>query len=598
MPKVRKIDADTKKWIRTPADEKAAAAGMVFDGERGQWVCDWIETNCCLYEGDRAGMPLALYPAQRDYLMRKYGWIRWSDEWNAWIRRFTHTAYWAAKKNGKSPLCAAENLYLLSADGEEGQKVYQMANTGKQARIAQLHAVNMVRKSPALVADCRINGTTLDIFHEPSNSKIEVVTGNDRRGADAKHGYNGSVSVDEMHVVTRPMMDAVGRAGISRKQPLQSSYSTAGTDPSSVGFERCQYGRQVNSGERDDPHFLHVEYTADEKVTDADIDTRIEALGKAANPAWNVLVKPSEFLADWQRSKGDPRKVAIFKQERLSIWVGSSSPWLDRRGWDQGKRKFTLADLRGRECFLGFDAARKLDMSAAVFVFPWPEDGRECIRLWPMFWLPEDTAKERDHLFPFQSWAARGDLILTPGGTTDYSLVKADIRDAIRTNDLKVRELAYDERYANEITQALHEGEQLGPTVEPGVVRSRKVVRQGIMFLTGPACEFERRVKAGHVQHPGNAVMDWQIGHCQVVRDRNQNIAPQKPDGNTGKNIDGIAGTLNAMTGVMEMKPPSVYERRGLATIGEDSKPAPAKPNPESTPLVVFGDEDDDDDTW
>lgn len=549
------LDTDTKDWIRTAADDMAAESGMVFDGERGLWVCEWIEANCCLYEGDRAGELIELYPAQRDYLMRKYGWIRWSDEWGCWVRRFTHAAYWAAKKNGKSPMCAAENLYLLSADGEEGQKVYQMANTGKQARIAQLHAVQMVRKSPALSDDCKINGTTLDIFHEPTNSKIEVVTGNDRRGADSKHGYNGSVSVDEMHVVTRPMMDAIGRAGISRRQPLQSSYSTAGTDPSSVGFERCQYGRQVNSGERHDPHFLHVEYTADEKATDAEIDERIEEFGRAANPAWGTLIKPSEFRADWERSKGDPRKVAIFRQERLSMWVGSSSPWLDARGWDKGKREYTLADLRGRECFLGFDAARKLDMTAAVFVFPWPEDGADAVRLWPIFWLPEETAKERDHLFPFQSWARDGDLTLTPGGTMDYSTVKADLRAAINDNELRVLDLGYDPYYANEITQALHEGESIGDAHEDGVVAKRTEVKQGIMTLTGPACEFERRVKAGLVQHPGNAVMSWQVGHCQVKRDRNQNIAPAKPDGNTGKNIDGIAAALNAMPALVAHAP-------------------------------------------
>lgn len=546
------IDADTRAWIKTIADEEAAASGMVFDAERGEFVCDWIEENCCLYEGDRAGELMRLYPAQREFLMRLFSWVQWSDEWGQYVRRFTKAAYWAAKKNGKSPLAAAVNLYLLCADGEPGNKVYMMANTGKQARIAQLHAVNMVRKSPAFEQDCKVNGTTLDIEHLPSTSKIEVVTGNDRRGADSKHGYNGSVCIDEMHVVTRPMMDAVGRAGISRREPLQISFSTAGTDPSSVGYERCQYGRQVNSGERHDPHFLHVEYTADEKATDADIDEHLEEYGRAANPAWGTLIKPSEFRADWQATKGDPRKVAIFRQERLSMWVGSSSPWLDARGWDKGRRPFTIADLAGRDCFLGLDMARKLDMCAAIFLFPWPEDGPDCIRLWSMFWLPEETAKERDHLFPFQSWARDGHLTLTPGGTVDYSAVKADLRAAIRGNNLRVRKLLYDPYYANEITQQLHEGESIGSESEPGVVSERQEVRQGIMSITGPACEFERLVRAGSVGHAGNAVMDWQVKHCQVKRDRNQNIAPKKPDGNTGKNIDGIAAALNAMAGIIE----------------------------------------------
>lgn len=563
------IDRETRRWLRTPADEKAARAGMRFDGERGQFVCDWIEKYCCLYEGDCAGQPLTLYPAQREFLMRLFGWARWSDEWNAWVRRFTNGGLWMAKKNGKSPLAAAHNLYLLCGDNEPGQKVYMMAHDGQQARIAQMHAINMVNQSPLLKNECKINNTTLQIEHLPSKSFLQVVTGDNKRAADSKHGYNGSVTIDEMHVVTRPMMDAVGRAGISRKEPLQVSFSTAGTDPSSVGFQRCQYGRQVNSGERADPHYLHVEYAAPQKATAAEIESNLDKYGKAANPSWGALVKPSEFRADWQRSKAEPRSVAIFMQERLDIWVGSVSRWLDQAAWERSARTYTLADLAGRDCYLGFDAARKLDMNAAVFVFPWPEDGAECLRIWPIFWLPEQTAKERDHLFPFQSWGLSGDLTITPGGTMDYSRVKNDIRAAITTHGLNVLCMYYDEHYANEISQALHEGEQLGPTVVKGVVAERKEVSQGIMTMTSMACDFERRLKAGMIQHPDNQVMNWQVGHCEVRRDRLNNIAPEKPHPSSAKNIDGVAALLDGMAGVLEPteSPITVYETRRLDVI-------------------------------
>ena len=94
-------------------------------------ACDWIEQHCCLYEGEQAGQPLRLYGAQRAFLMRLYGWVRWSDEWKQWIRRFTHATFLAPKKQGKSPLCAANNLYLLCGDGEKGQHVYQAAANGQ-----------------------------------------------------------------------------------------------------------------------------------------------------------------------------------------------------------------------------------------------------------------------------------------------------------------------------------------------------------------------------------------------------------------------------------------------------------------------------------
>lgn len=536
------IDRETKNWIKNAADEKAAAAGMRFDRERGEFVCNWIEGYCCLYEGAQAGQPMTLYPAQREFFMRLHGWVYWSEEWGEWIRRFTHAGEWKAKKNGKSPEAAAHNLYMLCGDNEPGQKVYMMAHDGQQARIAQMHAINMVEQSPALAADCTVNKTTLQIAHRPSKSVLQIVTGDNKRGADSKHGYNGSVTIDEMHVVTRPMMEAVGRAGISRKEPLQVSFSTAGTDPSSVGFERCKYGRQVNRGERDDPHYLHVEYAAPQDATAADIDANLDEYGKVANPAWGHLVKPSEFRADWQRSKAEPRKVAIFMQERLNIWVGSKSRWLDLAGWGKGRRSYTLADMRGRTCVIGLDLSRTRDMTAAPFLFPWDEDGGECVRTWPLFWLPQKRADDLDHLYPFKSWAADGHLTLTPGDVVDYGRVEADIVAAVEANDLAVRGIYFDQWNAEEITQRLADR----------LCCERVAVRQGFHTLSGVSKEYERRVIAGLIQHPGNPVLDWQAGHVEVRTDPNRNIMPHKPESSTGKTIDGIAGSVNAMVGIVE----------------------------------------------
>src|SRR5581483_10369414 len=265
-----------------------------------------------------------------------------------------------------------------------------------------------------------------------------------------------------------------------------------------------------NRGERHDPHFLHVEYAAPkDNPTDAEIDANLDAWGAAANPAWGDLVKPSEFRADWQRSKGKPREVARFKQYRLNLWVGSTNPWLDAAGWERGRRDFGPADLAGRGCLLGLDLSRTRDMTAAALLFPWPEDGPECLRLWPLFWLPEDTARERDHLFPFRSWAAGGHLTLTPGGVVDYAAVKADLRAFAAAHRLDVLGLYFDAHYAEEITQQLADGERLGAEAAPGFGCPRVAVAQTLMVLSPLCKEFERRVSAGQVHHPGNPVMTW-----------------------------------------------------------------------------------------
>lgn len=536
------IDRITRSWIRNRSDEVAAESGCQFDRERGQFVCDWIESYCCLYEGSRAGETLTLMPYQRDFLMRLFGWVRWSDEWAQWVRRFNRAALWCPKKNGKSPLLAAVGLYLMCGDGEQGQKVYTAAKNGDQAKIAQRHAFAMVEQSPLLRADCKLNKSTLQITHTPTRSAMLILTGDDSRGAKAKEGINGSVLIDECHVFDREMHERTSRAGISRKEPLNLSVSTSGDDPSSYGHERCEYGRQVNAGSRDDPAFLHVEYAAPQDVRDSDIDERLDDLGATANPAWGVLVKPTEFRSDWQVSKGNPREVARFKQYRLNLWIGSTNQWLDLVGWEKGKRQYTLADLAGRECFVGLDLSRTRDMTACVWLFPWPEDGPECVRVWPQFWLPERMAAARDHLFPFRSWSRSGDLNLTPGDVVDYSQVEDDIATVANANGLAVQALYFDQHYAEELTQRL--SERIGC--------NRIAVPQTLMGLTALAKEWERRIAAGQIQHPGNAVMSWQVGHVEVLADRNQNIRPVKPNAATGKSIDGIMAALDAMAGVIE----------------------------------------------
>lgn len=579
-------DRDTRNWFRTAADEKAARDGCRFDPEAGKQVCEWIESYCHLYEGDRAGEPIHLYPAQREFVMRLFGWRRWTREnGSGWIRRFTRASLWMPKKNGKSPLLAAIGLYLMCGDDEPGNKVYVAAKNGDQAKIAQRHAFAMVEQSPALAADCKLNRSTLQITHLPTRSAMLILTGDDSRGAKAKEGINGSILIDECHVFDREMHERTSRAGISRREPLNLSVSTAGDDPSSYGYERCQYGRQVNTGERDDPNFLHVEYSAPEKVLDSEIDERLDELGKSANPAWGHLIKPSEFRSDWQSSKGNPREVARFKQYRLNVWVGSTNQWLDVAGWEKGKREFGLEDLRGRDCFLGLDLSRTRDMTAAVFLFPWPEDGDECIRVWPLFWLPEKIAKERDHLFPFRSWSKAGHIELSPGDVVDYKAVEDGICQTADSFDFRMRGLYFDQHYAEEITQRL--AERLGMATS-----ERVAVRQSLMFLSPLAKEWERRISCGMVHHADNAVMDWQVGHVEVWADRNQNIRPVKPESATGKSIDGIMAALDGMAGIVSnTSGPSVYESRGLDEIGAPER-QPVSSGPGAS--WVGGDDDDD----
>ena len=85
-------------WIRNNADEIAQAAGYFMDEARGEHICNFIESNLCLYEGDYAGKPVRLMDWQIDLFYRLFGWVTYSEFYGRDIRRFRIASCWLPKK--------------------------------------------------------------------------------------------------------------------------------------------------------------------------------------------------------------------------------------------------------------------------------------------------------------------------------------------------------------------------------------------------------------------------------------------------------------------------------------------------------------------
>lgn len=535
-------DRVTRQWVRNVADERAAASGCRFDEERAEHAVRWIQQTCHLYEGEFAGQLMELRDWQDEVTRRLFGWVRHSEDWGREVRRFRRASVWVPKKNKKSPTLAAWGLYLLCGDGEMGQKVYSVAKDGKQAMISHTHALEMVRRSPQLSAECQVNKSTGQITHQPTSSFYKVVAGDNPQ---SQEGLNGSLMVDETHVVDRRLMKILRGAGISRSEPLHIEVSTAGSNPDGYGKERYDYGRKVESGEFEDEQLLFVSYSAPQDLADADLEADPVKWGKAANPAWGHTIKPAEFLQDYQTAKVSLSDLADFKMYRLNVWQQSASPWLREADWAACRRDFTEADLEGQDCWAGLDLSKTRDMTALVLAFRGEEP--ESWRLLPYFWLPEETARKLNHLAPFLAWARAGHLALTPGSAVDYGFIRAAFRRlAARFN---IRELAYDKTYADETTQALEQGvmDDKGGTVEEGTGVSRIEFPQTITAFAGPTADFERLVITGRLEHSGHPILTWQAGHVQVRTDANCNKRPVKPRPDDHRKIDGVVAGIMAL---------------------------------------------------
>ncbi len=603
------VTAETAAWIRNPGDESAVRNGCRFDVLRGAYTVWWIENICRLYEGEQAGDPMLLrgcqecnyqlpslfewdegqdicieraamhaqcvaagHPIDWQYecTMRMFGWVRWSDHWQDEVRRFRRASIWVSKKNKKSPTMAAWGMYLLAGEGEGGQHVYLAAKDGQQARDnAGKHTFEMLDQSELLKAECTPNKNSMQITHEPTRSTIKPLSSSNARTQKSKEGLNGSVLVDECHVVDREFINRIDRAGISRKEPIHAEFSTAGDDPDSYGMEQFKRAQDVEKGETEDQELFVAIYAAPQDLSDADLDEDPLKYGRMANPAFGHTVNPEEFMNDYNKSKESPAALAKFKMYRLDIWQNAASPWLPMVGWDKGECDFNAESLFGRECWSALDLASVADFTAFCLAFPEPD---ERIRFLWWFWLPEETARKIKHLIDIDKWKAdpRTNLFLTPGARIHFGHIRATVREL--SKQYKINELAYDDWNAEQATQEISEGvtDNSGKVVEPATGIERINFSQGIKTMNEPTKQFEARVIDGKIEHNGDPLARWMASNATIKPDCNGNYKPLKPRDGT-KKIDGVIVAIMAAARVA-MAPPtkSVYDRenRGFIEIG------------------------------
>ena len=455
-------EADTPDWVRDASDERVAAAGTHwFDVLQGAYVVWWIERYMRLYEGRWAGEPAVMHSCktcrqtwliphtfnpdvamerarhyaqcvkdghdrdwQYEFIMRLFGWVHYSDEHNRILRRFRRGDVWIPKKNKKSPTMAFIGWYLTVGDGEPGQKVYFGAKDGAQAKeLVGGHAVAAYEASPELQSVCLYRINEMKFTHVPTRSQLAPLSSSNSRTTKSKEGINGSILIDERHVVDSEFMKRIKRAGISRLEPIELGVSTAGLDTRGHGKERQDYGRSVSTGEAVDDQFFYLCYEADQSVDLEELtEEQVVAMGKAANPAWGNTISESEFKADFLESKNASLdELYDFGTYRLNIWQHSSNPWLRAGSWDKCASDFSFDEQAGKYCALGLDLSRTRDMTAACFVFH-EENGRR--RVWPLYWLPENTARRHSgKVAGFLDWQREGYISLTPKDTISHQQV-------------------------------------------------------------------------------------------------------------------------------------------------------------------------------
>jgi phage terminase large subunit-like protein len=263
--------------------------------------------------------------------------------------------------NGKTGLAAVLAAYALFADDVEGAQVLVVASDERQAGLVYRAVRRMIELDPRLEEQAQVFADR--IYLPNTDSELRALPAD----VGALQGWNPSLMiVDELHVVTDDVWEAVTTSAGKRRTSLTLAISTPSDSSESVMWRLVELGR---SGK--DPGFVFVEYGAPEGCAIDDEDAWAEA-----NPALG------DFLhADALRSLLPPKtRESAFRRYRLGQWVGTNDQWLPF-GMLDGLTVGREVDSRS-EVVLAFDGSASGDSTALIGCTLEPKPHLFVVGLW------------------------------------------------------------------------------------------------------------------------------------------------------------------------------------------------------------------------
>ncbi len=490
-----------------------------------------------------------------------------------WRRRDGNRLYlelWleVPRKNGKSTLCAALALYLLTADSnlaagrlaEPGAEVYSAASTTRQAKEVFRPAEQMARRSPALRRRLGIK-TDEALVYERNSSRYEVISGVASK-AEEKMGFNPSgYVVDEVHVhKSRDLIETLESGTGAREQPLGVLITTAGLDTDGTIYaEKHGYAEAVAAGEVADSRTWAVIYCAaeDDEWDDPEVWRR-------ANPGLGTSLA-LDYLDDAaQKARTSEPKRLSFLRLHLNRRTSAFSTWLSVAAWDRSGAFLVPDGLPepGRVAFAGLDLARSIDLAAAALVLPRleraPDDPDREIEVLDVViraWTPARRVKDRpprDRAL-LEDWIRRGLVTASPGDVIDYDEIEEDL--VALAAKLELRRLHFDRWGSKQIIS--HLGDAGLSVFEMG---------QGFASFSPPMKETERLIYERRIRHGGNPVLRHAVQSLAVVQDAAGNVKPDR-DRSTGFIDPWVALVMAVDAWTRGAGGVSVYEERGLEVV-------------------------------
>jgi phage terminase large subunit-like protein len=149
--------------------------------------------------------------------------------------------------------------------------------------------------------------------------------------------------------------------------------------------------------------------------------------------------------------------------------------------------------------------------------------------------VPESTVDQQERI-SFRDWEQRGFIKITPGEVTDFDQVKNDILELHAK--YRIRQLVYEKNNAGHFVRDIE--------------RSLPCWPFPTAHFTAAIEDVERMILARTLVHPGNQVMNFQIGNCRILQTGEGQKKPLRKNTDSILRVDGPVGLLLATAGDLE----------------------------------------------
>lgn len=519
-------------------------------------------------KGKWSGKNLILSPSQLfcTWNVLAFRWVESN------LRRFKEFYATVARKWGKSTYIAGVSNCLLFYDFpmEVEAEGYVTATKEEQAARLLTQASKMIENSDdlqdhALIYRHRETTKSIVLPGHPYNGSYFKALGSDSRTADS---LNPHFTVrDELHEWKkrhRALKEKLDTGSGSRPQYLNMTITTAGDDQSEIWIEVDNYACKVlesaiNGECNDDEIFAFIARIDEERpcecgganpdcelCEDGDIpgdDPLDEANWPKANPDLGVTPTIESLRSNARKAANSPSLLSQFVRYHANSKVRSAVKLFNPVVFASASDS-SFVDWSGN-CSGAWDIGVEDDLAGLA----------RCKRIDDKFYFsaigfcPSDGQRKLDEQ-PFAQFIDRGELIATPGSTTDIR----EIRECIFqwSEDFGVSQWAFDPNNSRQLSQ----------DVEEEGIDCFKFSQTFAMYNEAIRL-FSRLLREGRIVHDGSELLKW----CASNICRKESNGLWMPDKeNSEDKIDPMVAVLMAfrVEALGENNQESVYKSRGV----------------------------------